>query len=93
MYICNVKEGSAMQSTNATAFRKDLFRLLEQTVKYNEPISVTTKDGNAVIISEEDYNGLLETLYLSSMPKLKKDIVEGMNTAVAELISEDEVEW
>ena len=82
-----------MQSTNATAFRKDLFRLLEQTVKYNEPISVTTKDGNVVIISEEDYNGLLETLYLSSMPKLKKDIVEGMNTAVAELISEDEVEW
>ena len=48
-----------MINTNITNFRKEIFGLLEQTIKYNEPINVNTKDGNAVIISEEDYNGLM----------------------------------
>ena len=64
-----------MINTNITNFRKDIFGMLEQTVKYNEPINVNTKDGNAVIISEEDYNGLMETLYLSSIPGMKEKIV------------------
>lgn len=62
-----------MINTNITNFRKDIFGMLEQTVKYNEPINVNTKDGNAVIISEEDYNGLMETLYLSSIPGMKEN--------------------
>ena len=62
-----------MINTNITNFRKDIFGMLEKTVKYNEPINVNTKDGNAVIISEEDYNGLMETLYLSSIPGMKEN--------------------
>lgn len=62
-----------MINTNITNFRKDIFGMLEQTIKYNEPINVNTKDGNAVIISEEDYNGLMETLYLSSIPGMKEN--------------------
>lgn len=50
-----------MLNTNITNFRKNIFGLLEQTIKYNEPVNISTKDGNAVIISEEDYNGLMET--------------------------------
>lgn len=61
-----------MINTNITNFRNEIFGLLEQTIKYNEPINVSTKDGNAVIISEEDYNGLMETLYLSSIPGMKE---------------------
>ena len=60
-----------MLNTNVTSFRKDLFKILEQTIRFNEPINISTKDGNAVVISEEDYNGLIETLYLSSMPDVK----------------------
>jgi hypothetical protein len=44
--------------------------LLEQTIKYNEPVNISTKDGNAVIISEEDYNGLMETVYFCSIPNM-----------------------
>ena len=66
-----------MINTNIKNFRKDIFGLLEQTVKYNEPINVKTKDGNAVIISEEDYNGLMETLYSSSIPGMKEKVVGG----------------
>ena len=82
-----------MINTNITNFRKDIFGLLEQTIKYNEPINVNTKDGNAVIISEEDYNGLMETLYLSSIPGMKAKIVEGMKTSIENCIPEDQVEW
>ena len=67
--------------------------MLEQTVKYNEPINVNTKDGNAVIISEEDYNGLMETLYLSSIPGMKEKIVEGLNTSLEDCIPENQVDY
>ena len=82
-----------MLNINATSFRKDLFGLLEQTIKYNEPVNISTKDGNAVVISEEDYNGLMETLYLSSSPKTKEEIIEGLKTPIVDCIPENEVRW
>lgn len=82
-----------MVNTNATNLRKNLFGMLEQTIKYNEPVNVSTKDGNAVILSEEEYNGLMETLYLSSIPRMKEKIIEGLNTPISECIPADEVEW
>lgn len=82
-----------MINTNITNFRKNIFGMLEQTIKYNEPINVNTKDGNAVIIMEEDYNGLMETLYLSSIPGMKEKIVEGLKTPIEDCIPEDQVEW
>ena len=82
-----------MININVTNFRKNIYELLEQTVKFNEPVNVTTKDGNAVILSEEDYNGLMETLNLSSTPKMKEKIIEGLKTPIEECIPEDEVQW
>ena len=82
-----------MLNTNITKFRKDIFNILEQTIKFNEPVNVSTKAGNAVIISEEDYNGLMETLYLSSIPTVKEGIIEGLNTPISECIPESEVLW
>lgn len=78
-----------MINTNITNFRKNIFGMLEQTIKYNEPINVNTKDGNAVIIREEDYNGLMETLYLSSISGMQEKIVEGMKTSIEDCIPED----
>ena len=82
-----------MINTNITNFRKNIFTILEQTIKYNEPVNISTKSGNAVIISEEDYNGLMETLYLSSIPNMKEKLIDGMNTPLDECIPENEVEW
>ena len=82
-----------MLNTNITNFRKNIFAILEQTIKYNEPVNISTKSGNAVIISEEDYNGLMETLYLSSIPNMKEKIIDGINTPLNECIPENEVEW
>jgi len=82
-----------MLNTNVTNFRKDIFGLLEQTIKYNEPINISTKDGNAVLLSEEDYKGLMETLNLTSIPGMKEKIAEGLHTPLAECVPEDEVDW
>ena len=82
-----------MLSTNITNFRKNLFGMLEQTIKFNEPVNISTKDGNAIVISEEDYNGLMETLYLSSIPAMKEKIIEGLKTPLDECLPEDEVQW
>lgn len=82
-----------MLNTNATNFRKNIFELLEQTIKYNEPVNISTKNGNAILISEEDYNGLMETLYLTSVRGMKEKIVEGLETPIEECLSDDEVQW
>ncbi len=82
-----------MLNTNITNFRKNVFAYLEQTIKYNEPIIVTTKAGNAVILSEEEYDGLMETLYLTSNPHQRDKIIEGLNTPLEDCLAEDEAEW
>ena len=82
-----------MTNINVTNFRKNLYELLEQTIKYNEPINISTKNGNAVVMSEEDYNDLMETLYISSIPGLKEDIIEGMKESLEDCVDEDEVDW
>lgn len=79
-----------MINTNATNFRKKLFELLDQTIKYNEPVNISTKGGNAVLISEEEYNSLMETLYLTSIPGMKEKLEDGLKTPIEEC---DEFEW
>lgn len=82
-----------MTNTNITNFRKDIYELLKQTIKFNEPINITTKDGNVVVLSEEDYNGLIETVYLLNIPDMKEKLIKGKNTAIEECVEEDDVEW
>ena len=82
-----------MLNTNITQFRKNVFAMLENTIKYNEPINMSTKSGNAILLSEEEYNGIMATLELSSNAELKKTLIDGMNTPLSECISEDEVVW
>lgn len=82
-----------MTTTTITNFRKNVYSMVENTVRFNEPVNITTKDGNAVMISEEDYLGLIETLHLTSIPGMKEKLVEGLNTPLSETISEEEVAW
>ena len=82
-----------MTNINITNFRREIYELLDRTIKYNEPINISTKNGNAVVLSEEDYNSLIETLYISSIPKLKEEIIDRANSSEEDFISEDEVDW
>ena len=82
-----------MTTTTITNFRKNVYSMVENTVRFNEPVHITTKDGNAVMISEEEYLGLIETLYLTSVPGMKEKLIEGLNTPLTETVSEEEVVW
>ena len=66
-----------MPTTNVSVLRKDLFNSIDNVIEYNEIITVNTKKGNAIIISEEDYNALLETLALQSDSRVIKKIKDG----------------
>ena len=82
-----------MTNTNITNFRQNIFEYINQAVEYNDVINVNTKNGNAVILSESDYNSLLETLYLSSDVKVRNEILEGKNLSLPECVPSDEVAW
>lgn len=71
-----------MTNTNATNFRKNLFDYLNQAALYNDVINVTTKNGNVIVLSEEDYSGMMETFYLMSHPKTAQEILDAMNEPV-----------
>ena len=82
-----------MTVMNTTKFRQNLFSTIEQTVKYNEPVCITGKSGNAVLISEEDYRDLMATMELCAVPGMAEQIREGMKAPVDECLTEDEVSW
>lgn len=82
-----------MTNVNITNFRKDIYKLLENAIKYNEPINISTKNGNAIVLSEDDYNSLIETLYIESITNLKKELLERKNSSDEDFINEDKVEW
>ena len=65
-----------MTTLTATAARQQLFQLLEKSVKGHVPVKITTKNGDVILISQEDYESLLETLELLSTPGMLKSIKE-----------------
>ena len=63
-------------TVTATEARQNLFQLVKRSVKGHVPIRIASKEGDAVLISEEDYESLLETLELLSLPGMRKSIEE-----------------
>ena len=82
-----------MLTLSISNLRKDIYKMIGRTIEYNEPIHVNTKEGNAVILSEEDYNGLIETVYLSSISGLKEELIALKYAADEDFVDADEVIW
>ncbi len=82
-----------MSAVNITNARKELYTLVENVNLYNEPTLIVSKKGNAVLVSEKDWNAMQESAYINSVPGLAESIIEGKNTPVEDCIPEDEVEW
>ena len=76
-----------MTNTNATNLRKNLFDYLNSAIEFNDIINVNTKKGNAVILSEQEYNGLMETLYLCSIPGMKERLEEGLKATKEDYVA------
>lgn len=82
-----------MYTINATTFRKDLFNLIDKTIKFNEVLIISTKEGNAILLSEEEYNGLLATAEILSNRELYTKIREGLDEDLEACVAENEVTW
>jgi PHD/YefM family antitoxin component YafN of YafNO toxin-antitoxin module len=76
--------GAIMTIVSATDLRDNLFQTLKTCAKYNEPLNIRTKTGNFVLLTEEEYRGLKETAFLNAIPKMRKEIIDGLKTPLSE---------
>ena len=80
-----------MTTLNATEARSKLYKLIDEVLNTHQPITITGKRGNAVLLSEEDWRSVEETLFLLSVPGMRESIREGMAEKIEDLDSA--VDW
>jgi antitoxin YefM len=80
-----------MATITATEARRRLYQLLDEVAMSHEPVQITGRRGNAVLVSEEDWRSVQETLYLLSIPGMRESIREGLAMPIDDL--EDEPGW
>jgi antitoxin YefM len=80
-----------MTTLNATEARSKLYSLIDETSTSHQPIVITGKRGNAILLSEEDWNAINETLHLLSIAGMRESIQEGLNTELDECAQE--LDW
>lgn len=73
-----------MTTLNATEARSNFYGLIAQVNESHEPVTITGKKGNAVLISEDDWSALNETLMLLNIKGMRESIVEGMQMPLDE---------
>jgi antitoxin YefM len=80
-----------MNILNATEARAKLYSLIDETASSHQPIVITGKRANAVLVSEEDWNAISETLYLLSVPGMRESIKEGLEQDLSDCSTE--LDW
>lgn len=80
-----------MKTITVTKAREKLYKLLDEASISHEPIQITGKRANAVLISEDDWRAIQETLYLLSIPGMRESIREGLETPLEKC--SEELEW
>ncbi len=80
-----------MTSITATEARKQLYKLLDDVSDSHEPVQITGRRGNAVLVGEDDWRAVQETLYLVSIPGMRESILEGVAIPVDKCA--DELDW
>jgi prevent-host-death family protein len=80
-----------MTILNATEARSRLYSLIDEAASTHKPILITGKRGNAVLVAEEDWNAISETLYLLSVPGMRESIREGLEQDITECSKE--LDW
>ncbi len=72
-----------MTTLTATQARNRLYKLLDVIAQSHEPVQITGKRHNGMLIAEEDWSAIKETLYLLSIPRMRESIQKGMKTPVS----------
>ena len=77
-----------MITLNISNARAELYKLASSCIRYNSVVNINTKEGNVIMISEEDYNSLMESLYLAGIKNVYEDIEEAIKTPTSEFSKE-----
>lgn len=80
-----------MTVITAAKARSNLYGLIDQVAESHQPITIMGKRNQAVLVSEEDWSAIQETLFLQSVPGMRVSIREGMDTPVDEF--DKELSW
>jgi PHD/YefM family antitoxin component YafN of YafNO toxin-antitoxin module len=80
-----------MTTLNATEARSKLYALMDEVAISHQPIVITGKRGNSILLSEEDWNAINETLHLLSVPGMRESIKEGLGSNLSEC--DQELDW
>lgn len=80
-----------MPTLTATEARSKLYRLIDEASSSHEPIIIKGKRGSAVLISEDDWRAIQETMYLLNIPGMRESIREGLATPIEECTQE--LDW
>ncbi|AZR40893.1 type II toxin-antitoxin system Phd/YefM family antitoxin [Marinobacter salarius] len=80
-----------MTGITATEARNNLYRLIDETAESHQPIVIMGKRNKAVLVSEEDWSAIQESLCLLSVPGMRESIREGMDNSVDEC--DEELDW
>jgi antitoxin YefM len=80
-----------MTILTATEARSKLYNLIDETTSTHQPILIKGKRGNAVLLSESDWNAITETLHLLSVPGMRESIKKGMEENISECSKE--LDW
>ncbi len=80
-----------MTAVKASDARSRLYRLLDEVAKSSEPVLITGKRKNAVLVSEDDWRSIQETLHLLSVPGMRESIMEGLRVPAAECVKD--LDW
>ena len=80
-----------MNSITVTDAQKTLYKLIDETADSHEPVLISENEANAVLISEEDWNALNETLDLLSIQGMRESIIEGLQAPLEDC--DESIEW
>ncbi|MDJ0510325.1 MAG: type II toxin-antitoxin system Phd/YefM family antitoxin [Crocosphaera sp.] len=80
-----------MEIVKINQAKNDIEELVNQTNDNHQPILLSGTKGNAVLVSEDDWNSIQETLYVHSIPGIVESIIEGGNTPIKDCVNEDSI--
>ncbi len=80
-----------LKTISATSARARIFGLINEASENHQPVRITTKRTNAILVSEEDWDALHETMYLLSIPGMRESLLEGSNAPDNEMVSHEEI--
>jgi prevent-host-death family protein len=80
-----------MEIYTTSQARANLFKLIEHTAESHDPVYIVGKNNKAVLISEEDYRAMIETLYITSIPGMKESILSASKAPIESF--SDKIDW